>query len=83
MDNELLFDSRKYRTMGNFGKVLESQFLSLLAYVAEQECKKNLERQAEGIAVAKSEGVKFGRPRKEIESNFIEVYQAWKASVNL
>ncbi len=41
LDNETLFDSRKFKTMGDFGKVMEDQFLSLLAYVAEQERKKN------------------------------------------
>lgn len=78
LDNEILFDSRKFRAMGDFGKVLEDQFLSLLAYLAEQERKKNLERQADGIALAFSAGVKFGRPRKEIDSNFIRVYGEWK-----
>lgn len=49
LDNEIPFDSRKFKTMGDFGKVMEDQFLSLLAYVAEQERKKNRSRQAEGI----------------------------------
>lgn len=61
LDNETLFDSRKFKTMGDFGKVMEDQFLSLLAYVAEQERKKNRSRQAEGIEVARTEGVTFGR----------------------
>lgn len=53
----------------------------MLAYVAEQERKKNLQRQAEGIAVAIIEGVKFGKPRKEIDTTFIKVYQDWKAGL--
>ncbi|OBZ15771.1 hypothetical protein [Bacillus sp. FJAT-26390] len=57
--------------MADFGKVMEDQFLSLLAYVAEQERKKNHIRQAEGIAVAKSEGDMFDLPRKEIDARFI------------
>lgn len=81
LDNETLFDSRKFKTMGDFGKVMEDQFLSLLAYVAEQERKKNKQRQAEGIQVAKSDGVKFGRPKIEINDAFIEVYQDWKSGV--
>ncbi|MEB5482241.1 recombinase family protein [Shouchella clausii] len=79
LDNETLFDSRKFRTMGDFGKVMEDQFLSLLAYVAEQERKKNRQRQAEGIVVAKTSGVKFGRPKQEINDDFIQVYQNWKS----
>ncbi|WP_342436732.1 recombinase family protein [Paenibacillus sp. FSL L8-0436] len=79
LDNETLFDSRKFKTMGDFGKVMEDQFLSLLAYVAEQERKKNRLRQAEGIEVARTEGVTFGRPKREIDKTFIEVYEAWKS----
>lgn len=78
LDNETLFDSRKFKTMGDFGKVMEDQFLSLLAYVAEQERKKNRQRQAEGIEVARTDGVTFGRPRKEIDDRFLRVYQEWK-----
>ncbi|MEK3759662.1 recombinase family protein [Paenibacillus sp. FSL P4-0338] len=79
LDNETLFDSRKFKTMGDFGKVMEDQFLSLLAYVAEQERKKNRSRQAEGIEVARAEGVTFGRPKHEIDNTFIEAYEAWKS----
>jgi len=62
LDNSSLFDSRKFREMGELGKLLEDQFLSLLAYVAETERKKTLERQRQGIESAKRAGVKFGRP---------------------
>ncbi|UUZ78802.1 recombinase family protein [Paenibacillus sp. P26] len=62
-----MFDPRKFKTMGEFGKVMEDQFLSLLAYVAEQECKKNRRRQAEGIEVTRADGVIFGRPKQEID----------------
>lgn len=79
LDNETLFDSRKFKTMGDFGKVMEDQFLSLLAYVAEQERKKNRSRQAEGIEVARTEGVILGRPKHEIDNTFIQVYEAWKS----
>lgn len=79
LDNETLFDSRKFKTMGDFGKVMEDQFLSLLAYVAEQDRKKNRSRQAEGIEVARTEGVTFGRPKHEINNTFIEVYESWKS----
>ncbi|GGA49250.1 recombinase family protein [Paenibacillus physcomitrellae] len=77
LDNETLFDSRKFKRMGDFGKVMEDQFLSLLAYVAEQERKKNRQRQAEGIEVAKAEGVRFGRPKREIDEMFIKIYNEW------
>lgn len=85
LENETLFDSRKFREMGDMGKLMEDQFLSLLSYVADQERKKIKQRQAEGIAVAKAEGKHVGRPvfnldvltveqRKVLDEN----YQAWK-----
>ncbi|MGG4145716.1 recombinase family protein [Paenibacillus algorifonticola] len=79
LDNEALFDSRKFKTMGDLGKLLEDQFLSMLAYVAEQERKKNQQRQAEGIEIARATGVKFGRPRQEIDNTFLCAYKEWKA----
>lgn len=81
LDNETLFDSRKFKSMGDFGKVMEDQFLSLLAYVAEQERKKNKQRQAEGIEVAKGDGVKFGRPKLEINEEFVIAYEEWKSGL--
>lgn len=81
LDNETLFDSQKFRSMGDIGKLMEIQFLSLLAYVAEQERKKIRQRQAEGIAVARAEGRKLGRPLVDFdEKKFKEVYQDWRAS---
>lgn len=62
IDKADVFDSRKFKEMGDIGLLLEDQMLSLLAYVAETERKKTLERQKQGIAVAKEKGVKFGRP---------------------
>jgi len=63
LENESLFDSRKFKAMGDMGKLMEDQFLSLLAYVAEQERTKIHTRQAEGIAVAKANGKHLGRPQ--------------------
>ncbi|PFZ68141.1 recombinase [Bacillus toyonensis] len=62
LENETLFDSRKFREMGDMGRLMEDQFLSLLSYVADQERKKIHQRQAEGIAIAKSKGKHLGRP---------------------
>lgn len=89
LENETLFDSRKFKAMNTedskMGSLMEDQFLSLLSYVADQERKKILKRQAEGIALAKISGKHLGRPqlnlstlskqqRSDLESN----YQAWK-----
>lgn len=68
LENETLFDSRKYREMGDIGKLMEDQFLSLLSYVAEQERKKIKQRQAEGIALAKAQGKHLGRPQINLQT---------------
>ncbi|QCH29398.1 recombinase family protein [Clostridium tyrobutyricum] len=78
LDNETLFDSRKFKSMGDIGKLMEDQFLSLLSYVAEQERKKIKQRQAEGIIIAKSRGKYKGRKKIEINSKFQKIYTTWK-----
>ncbi|KAB2458530.1 recombinase family protein [Bacillus cereus] len=88
LENETLFDSRKFRDMGDMGdmgRLMEDQFLSLLSYVADQERKKIRQRQAEGIAVAKSQGKHLGRPQFNLSSLsqkqlyiIEETYPKWK-----
>jgi DNA invertase Pin-like site-specific DNA recombinase len=72
--------------MGDIGKLMEDQFLSLLSYVAEQERKKIKQRQAEGIALAKAQGKHLGRPKidlstlsKDQRKLINENYPKWKA----
>ena len=79
LDNETLFDSRKFKSMGDIGKLMEDQFLSLLSYVAEQERKKIKQRQAEGIIIAKSQGKYKGRKKIEIDYKFETIYFRWKS----
>ena len=85
LENESLFDSRKFRDMGDMGRLMENQFLSLLSYVADQERKKIRQRQAEGIAVAKSQGKHLGRPQVNLSTLskkqlyiIEETYPKWK-----
>ncbi|PGU52778.1 recombinase family protein [Bacillus cereus] len=85
LENETLFDSRKFREMGDMGRLMEDQFLSLLSYVADQERKKIHQRQAEGIAVAKSQGKYLGRPPFNLSALshkqliiIEETYEKWK-----
>jgi DNA invertase Pin-like site-specific DNA recombinase len=85
LENETLFDSRKFKSMGDMGKLMEDQFLSLLSYVADQERKKIRQRQAEGIAVAKEKGKHLGRPKmnldalsKEQRKALDQFYPYWK-----
>ncbi|MCQ6529919.1 recombinase family protein [Bacillus mycoides] len=86
LENETLFDSRKFREMGDMGRLMEDQFLSLLSYVADQERKKIHQRQAEGIAIAKSQGKHLGRPQVNLSTlskqqiNIIEeTHSKWKS----
>lgn len=52
--------------------------LELLSYVAESERKNIKERQAEGIKVARTKGVKFGRPQIELPTLWDIVIEDWK-----
>jgi DNA invertase Pin-like site-specific DNA recombinase len=78
LENTALFDSRKFKEMGDLGKLMEDQFLSLLAFVADQERKRIKRRQKEGIDIAKANGIKLGRPAVELPSNFESIYREWK-----
>ena len=44
--------------------------LQILSYVAQTERENIRQRQMEGIAAARSRGVRFGRPRKTVPSEF-------------
>ena len=78
LEQETLFDSRKFKAMGDIGKLFENQFLSLLAYVAEQELDMIHSRQSEGIATAKQRGVKFGRPIVKADEREEEIITRWR-----
>ncbi|WP_413363446.1 recombinase family protein [Lysinibacillus sp. 3P01SB] len=86
IENATLFDSRKFKGMNDIGKLMEDQFLSLLAYVAEQERNKILQRQKEGIAAAKAKGKHLGRPQFNLDNlsptqlqNLSANYGIWKS----
>lgn len=75
LDMEIL-DTRKYKNLlGNF---IADLVLQVLSFVAEQERNNIKIRQEEGIKIAKSKNVKFGRPRIERPHNFEEEYKKWK-----
>ena len=61
-------------TKGATGKLM----LTIFGALAQFERETILERQAEGIAIAKEEGRMSGRPKKA-ESTFEAVYWEWKA----
>lgn len=78
LDMKDFFDSRKFREMGDIGKLMEDQFLALLSYVAEQERKKIKQRQREGIDLCLKEGRSYGRPKIAVPPNFLTEYKKWR-----
>ena len=58
------------------GTFLSDIVLQVLSFVAENERTKIKQRQAEGIAAAKAQGIKFGRPPLPLPDNFYEVHKA-------
>lgn len=73
LDMELL-DTRK-KTGNLTGTLIADMVLQIFAYVAQTEREFICQRQAEGIAVAKQKGKKFGRPEKKMPGQFQEVCQ--------
>lgn len=63
---------------GLTGRLITDIVLKLLGYVAERERDNIKTRQAEGIASAKSRGVKFGRPKTELPKDFIRCYELYQ-----
>lgn len=62
---------------GLTGVFISDLVLQILAYVAETERAFIKQRQAEGIAVAKAKGVRFGNERVDIPDEFEEYYRQW------
>ena len=77
MDMPILDTRRGKDLMGTF---LSDVVLALLSYVAQSERENTKIRQAEGIAVAKEKGVRFGVPPKPLPDNFCEIYWKWKSN---
>ena len=53
--------------------------VEVLSSIAQQERETIRQRQAEGIAAAKTKGKHLGRPKTELPDNWNEVITAWKA----
>lgn len=59
------------------GKLIADMVLQILAYVAETERTFIKQRQEEGIAIARSKGIKFGARRKTMPDKFDDYYELW------
>lgn len=71
-----ILDTRNGKDL--MGTFLSDIVLALLSYVSENERVNIRKRQAEGIAIAKAKGVRFGPSPRPLPENFDEVYLQWK-----
>ena len=76
LDMPLLDTTQHKDLLGTFISDLVLQVLSFVAHRARDSIR---QRQSEGIAAAKANGVKFGRARIAITENFIEAYNLWQS----
>jgi DNA invertase Pin-like site-specific DNA recombinase len=76
LDIPLLDTRQKERDLT--GTFIADLVLQILSYVAQAEREFNRQRQAEGIAVARAKGVRFGRPPLARTEAFDELFEAWK-----
>ncbi len=63
---------------GLTGVFISDITLQIMAYLAQTEREFIHRRQAEGIAIAKAKGVRFGAEKKEVPESFEENYLLWK-----
>lgn len=75
-----LLDTRKTENhlIGHF---ISDIVLQILSFVAENERTNIRMRQSEGIKIAKMKGIKFGRPKKDININIINKYLNGELSI--
>ena len=78
LDMPLLDTRRGKDLMGTF---LSDIVLQVLSFVAENERINIKQRQAEGIAAAKANGMKFGRPVIKAPDNFPDIVQRWESGI--
>lgn len=76
LDSPLL-DTSKYDD-DLMGKFVSDIVFNVLSFCSENERKNIKQRQAEGIAIAKAKGIRFGRPAIPYPDNFQGVYREWK-----
>jgi DNA invertase Pin-like site-specific DNA recombinase len=72
-----LLDTRLHKDL--MGTFISDLVLQTLSFVAQNERDNIRQRQAEGIAAAKTRGVRFGRPIKPTPTNFAEFVKQWNS----
>lgn len=71
-----LLDTRNGKDL--IGTFIADLVLQILSFVAQNERENIRKRQAQGIAVAKAKGIKFGRPEIILPDNFEELIREWE-----
>ena len=71
-----LLDTRQGKDL--MGTFIADLVLQILSFVAQSERENIRKRQLQGIAAAKAKGVRFGRPEKEIPTEFISLIRKWE-----
>ncbi len=71
LDMPLLDTRTKADTL--VGKFISDIVLQVLSFVAQNERENIKQRQADGIRIAKQNGVKFGRPKREYSEEFLSI----------
>lgn len=70
-----LLDTRRNKDL--LGTFIADLVLQVLSFVAQNERENIRRRQAEGIAAAKVNGVRFGRKPSPLPSGFLGIYELW------
>ena len=71
-----LLDTRRGKDL--MGTFLADIVLQILSFVAQNERENIRKRQAQGIAAAKANGMKFGRPTLDIPKDFNSIVEKWE-----
>lgn len=71
-----LLDTRNGKDL--MGTFIADLVLQILSFVAQNERENIRKRQAQGIAVAKEKGIKFGRPEIALPDNFGKLVSEWE-----
>jgi len=71
-----LLDTRMGKDL--MGTFIADLVLQILSFVAQNERENIRKRQQEGIAVAKANGVRFGRPLVPVPKDFPSIVHAWE-----
>lgn len=71
-----LLDTRTCKDL--MGTFIADLVLQILSFVAQSERENIRKRQAQGIAAAKANGIKFGRPEIPVPDDFSQIVSAWE-----